>query len=173
MTCLLANDVKLDQFLRVIKAYQCPEHAALMSFSPALTVFERFQFEEKFLIHTHEGRIFSEEGELKWRRIDHMMRMVYLGKESDIELLNDHSKELTSNIKPRRSDIILWGERTNLENKWIEQQVPHCFNYPIDGNEYKYGRVAIEVESFVDNSGMALFRRFCRVKEIKGETHAS
>jgi hypothetical protein len=173
MACLFANTVDFEQFIRVIKSCQHMENGVLMSFSPAQNVFEKFHLKEKELLKTQEGRIFAESGEIKWRRIDRDMRMVYLGAQQDFDCLNDHSKHLKPVIEKRRSDIILWGERTHLENEWIEQQVPHRFNYPIDGNLFAKGRVAIEVENFFDNRGVALFSRFCRVKEIKGETDAS
>jgi len=173
MACLFANTVDLDQFLRVIKDCQHLENGVLMSFSPARAVFEKFHLKEKDLLQTQEGRIFAEPGEIKWRRMDRNMRMVYLGAHHNFDNLNDYSEYLKPVIEKRRSDIILWGERTHLKNEWIEQQVPHRFNYPIDGKLFAKGRVAIVVENFFDNSGVALFSRFCGVKEIKGESDAS
>jgi hypothetical protein len=173
MTCLFANDVNFDQFLSVINSCPFPENAVIMSFSPAQAVFEKYEYNEKDLLLTHEGRIFSEDGELKWRRIDNMIRMVYLGSHHPIEILNDHSEKL-SQTTSKRFDLILWGKRTDLKNEWIEQQVPHRFyKYPVDSNAFEQGRVAIEVERFMDNAGKAVFSRFCRVKEIKGEKNAS
>ena len=168
---LLANDTDLTQFLTIVSDYKCDDDPVIMAFSPAKAVFDSYVFNESFLKETEQGRIFSLSGELKWRRIDYFMRIVYLGKKSAITGLEDYSHEvqsLTSSI----SEFILWGERTDRTEEWIEQKVPHRFFYPIFEKKYSHGRVALEIENLSNSAGMLKFSRYCRIKEIPGGGYA-
>ncbi|MCP4351107.1 MAG: hypothetical protein GY795_37050 [Desulfobacterales bacterium] len=166
MPFLLANDLDLDEFLHVVKNYSCPDEPLLMAFSPARACFEVFSFDESFLAATEQGRIFSPDGELKWRRTGTRMRVVYLGNKTLPEKLEDCSSELDG-LEREESDIILWGVRTDTENEWIEQQVPHRFSYHVSGKNISRGRIAIVVEKWTDLSGLPRFSRYHTLKEIQ------
>jgi hypothetical protein len=123
----------------------------MMAFSPAESFFEKFKLDESFLKTTDQGRIFWVSGELKWRRVDGQMRVVYLGKDSPPEGLDDFSDD-TDELVRRLDELILWGVRSDTKPEWIEQQVPQRFNYPVSGNQYSRGRVAVVVENWLDSS---------------------
>ncbi len=165
MPFLFANDLDMDEFLHVVENYSWPDEPVLMAFSPAEVRFEVFSFDESFLAVTEQGRIFSPDGELKWRRTDSRMQVVYLGNKDSLERLENCSQEMDG-LEREESDIILWGVRTDTENEWIEQQVPHRFNYPVSGNIFR-GRAAIVVEKWIDLSGLARFSRYHNLKEMQ------
>ena len=176
MPFLQVNDFDIDSFFDLICRYHT--HAAqhfetfpiLLAFSPAQAPFKSLNTDESFFKYTDQGRVFSPEGELKWRRIKDKMRVVFLGDVAPPEGLEDRSSEL-SDLKIV-SELILWGERTDTKNEWIEQQVPHRFQYPVFTTRYSQGRAAIIIETWNDVFGFPQFSRYHSLKEIPGETNA-
>lgn len=166
---LQSKDLNIKGFISLVQQYRFPEGSLIMAFSPARAVFEIFNMDESFLAATDQGRIFSPAGELKWRRIDAGMRAVYLGTQVPPGGLNDCSSEMKG-LNPKLAEYVLWGERTNIKDEWIEQQVPHRFVYPVSGKEYPYGRVALVVENWHDSTEFIRFSRYHNIKEIPGET---
>ncbi len=176
MPYLQTKDLPVDDFIDLIKRYSPPENAWLMAFSPSTAKFCFFEIDEPFLRETDQGRVFSGEGELKWRRLGQTFRVVYLGQGAPPDGLNDESHEIEG-LKPDQNHIglFLWGKRTKKDggwmNEWIEQQAPHRFNYPVPEkpvDEKERGRVKIEVENWNDASGMPLFSRYRGVIEASG-----
>lgn len=165
MPFLYSNDLSTEKFIEVIKEYSIPAHALLMAFSPAEARFDTYRYDKGFLAATEQGRIFWPEGELKWRRLADLMRVVYLGNMLPPPGLIDFSSELEG-LASGMSDVILWGARTDIRNEWIEQQVPRRFAYPISSNHYPRGRAAIATESWVDSAGRPRFARYHGLKEI-------
>lgn len=167
MSYLFANDLSTEDFLSLTQKHIWPQDALLMAFSPARFAFEPFVCDESFLSGTDQGRIFSPQGELRWRRCGDKMRVVWLGDAEAPEGLSNHSDKL-ENLQQEKKEIILWGIRTDLEFEWIEQQVPHRFAYPIKNGEFSRGRVALVTETWTDESGIPVFARYCRLTEIQG-----
>lgn len=167
MTCLYSGDLLPNDFLQVIEQYSWPDRALMMGFTPVEARFERFVFDGAFLSQTEEGRIFCPTGELRWRHVQQMIRAVYLGKPPGPENLSDFSRELDG-LSPSRSQFLLWGERTDTQNEWLEQQVPHRFSYPIDTAAFPRGRVALVVEDWRDRAGIPRFSRYHSIIEVKG-----
>ncbi len=173
MPYLQANNLALEQFIDLIRRYHgqsiqdSQSQPLLLAFSPAQAAFNALVFDEPFLKVTDQGRIFSPEGELNWRRIGGNMRTVYLGEVAPPEGLEDRSSELVG-LEKDNSEIVLWGERTETKNEWIEQQVPHRFQYPISTTQHARGRAAIVVEHWNDEFGFARFSRYHSLKEIRG-----
>lgn len=167
MQYLHAKDLSLEDFLTFLRNCSFPDDALLMAFSPDKAYFNLFQFDETFFMKIDQGRIFSPEGELKWRRLGDLMRVVYLGGVVLPFGLEDYSAEMEGLI-PEQKEFILWGERTEKEDEWIEQQVPHRFHYPVSGKNYSRGRVALVMEFWMDSAGMAKFGRYHSLKEIPG-----
>jgi len=81
--------------------------------------------------------------------MENRIRTVYLGNAAPPEGLKDHFSE---NGKPasKVGELILWGERTDTKNEWIEQQVPHRFAYPIPTALFSRGRAVIVIEHWID-----------------------
>ncbi len=173
MPYLQTKDLPVDDFIDLIKRFSPPADAWLMAFSPASAVFEFFSMDEPFLRETDQGRIFSGDGELKWRRIGDHYRVVYLGEGAPPDGLDDQSPEL-DNLQPGENhmEYFLWGNRTYRKgkwlNEWIEQQAPHRFQYPVTNKEEERGRVKIVVENWLDNSNMPVFSRYRGVIEASG-----
>lgn len=98
---------------------------------------DRWQFgfiQDVVLEPSERGMIFSESGELKWRRLKHdLWRVVFLGTAlwSGIEDMNDASY-LLYELEVHKERQVLWGQfQSNIE-RWIELRIPHRFQYPAD-----------------------------------------
>ena len=170
MPCLCASDLEAENFLNLVNSHSFPVDAILVAFSPAEAKFENYSFEEhkKFLSQTEQGRIFSPHGELKWRRLDGRIRVVYLGNESPLAGLENCSKELTG-LAFETGELFLWGIRTDLKDEWLEQQTPRRFIYPNIEKNFPRGRVILVVEKWMDSNGIIKFSRYKSIKEIEGE----
>ena len=178
MPFLQADTLDPSDFIAIVQRYHSLAEETfkgkplLLAFSPAHALFHVFTPDELFLKTTDQGRIFSPEGELKWRRKEDRMQVVYLGDEAPPEGLKDYSSKILK-LKTHYPEIILWGVRTDTKNEWIEQQVPHRFDYPITTAEYSRGRVVIVIENWMDAFGFAQFSRYHSLKEIPGENNAT
>lgn len=172
MAILLSNDMPVADFVAAVSRGNWPEETLLLAFTHASHRFERFAPDDEFMAATIEGRLFSPAGELRWRRINGSFRAVYLGEGPSPLQLEDTSSHLEG-LRPEQGEFILWGVRSDLENEWLEQQVPQRFSYPLDGEEYPCGRAAVVVENWVDGAGFSRFSRYHRIKEISGESHAT
>uniref|UniRef100_A0A7C4RSL1 TIGR03984 family CRISPR-associated protein n=1 Tax=Desulfatirhabdium butyrativorans TaxID=340467 RepID=A0A7C4RSL1_9BACT len=171
MSFLFAADMKPEALLLEIASHRFSEQAVLMAYTPAEAIFTKYSgnMNDRFWIQVEEGRIFSPDGELRWRKIDGEMRTVYLG-ESPVEntCLQDKSHFLEG-LCPRYTKFFLWGKRTDLEPEWIEQQIPRRIQYPIDTRQFHRGRVMLVVEQWVDAFGLPRFVRYHHVMETEGE----
>ncbi len=172
MAILLSKDMQINDFVAAVSKAHWPEGTLLLAFTHASHRFERFAHDDKFLAATLEGRLFSPAGELRWRRINDSFRVVYLGAEPSPLPLENDSPQLEG-LESAYGEFILWGERSDLENEWLEQQVPQRFSYPLDGKEYPCGRAAIVVENWIDTAGFSRFSRYHSLKERTGESHAA
>lgn len=169
MAYLKSADLTVDEFTQLIAGYPTSEATLMMAFSPAKERFEKFSPDTAFLATTEQGRIFSQSGELRWRLIKPaMFRVVYIGQEVFDSPLQDYSPELEE-LETSYAEFYLWGVRTDLEFEWLEQQVPHRFNYPIDTKKINRGRVALVVEVWSESHGIPQFSRYHSIKEVKGE----
>ncbi len=167
MSCLRSGDLSSKDFLQLIETYEWPEPPLLMAFSAAEARFGRYAFDNAFLSQTEQGRIFSAGGEIKWRQVEGLVRVVYLGKGPGPGHLTDYSQELAG-LSPLSRQFLLWGVRTDTQSEWIEQHVPHRFSYPIDTARSPRGRVALIVEDWADRSGVPQFSRYQGIIEVEG-----
>jgi len=167
MAFLLCGDLAQDGFLACVKGRQWPESAVLMAFQPDGFELKPMKEVEIFPETTRQGRIFWPDGELQWRCLEEGTRMVYLGNTPDPYGLDDYSTELDG-LERNTAEFMLWGIRTDMEDEWIEQQVPQRFVYPVGGRSFSRGRVMLKVERWVDNAGVPRFSRYHSLKEIKG-----
>ncbi len=76
--------------------------------------FERFEADTAF--NTYErGRIFHQDGELRWEKIEQRFWAVYVGSD-DITLPEAFSKDDSLSLdEPRSQTYYLWGKRLNQE----------------------------------------------------------
>lgn len=172
MANLYAQDLSLDDFLKIIREASWPDGSLMIAFSPAEARLNFFHFDEAFIKASEQGRIFFSGGEFKWRRVDGQFRSVYLGGWSPPFELTNYSDSLTE-LHTHLDELILWGIRTDLQDEWIELQVPQRFGFPLKSKDFSQGRVALLVENWLDSSGMPQFSRYHSLKEVKGESHAT
>lgn len=173
MAFLCAGDLLMDDFLAAVHDASWPKDSLMMVLSPTLEpFFDPFHFDQDYLRASEQGRIFWGEGEFKWRGIGVAMRTVYLGKDVPPVALPDYSHKLDG-LTDELEEFVLWGVRSDLENEWIEQQVPHRFAYPVNGKKFSRGRVSLVVQHWVDASGIPKFSRYQSLREIEGVSHAS
>ncbi len=159
MPFLHAKDLTKEAFLGLIDQDFFPKGSFLMAFSPAEFRLEPFQFNELFFASSDQGRIFSAEFELKWRKIESLFRVVYLGDIAPPEGLEDHSKTIDG-LERCLEELMLWLINAGKENVGIMQQA-------LDHS--KHGRLNLLVENWVDASGLARFSRYHSFKETTGE----
>lgn len=169
MAYLFAGDLPDDEATSFANAMVFTESSILMAFYPDRFILKTITPEDIVLEKSEQGRIFSPESELQWRRIGDKLRLVYLGEVPPPEGLEDCSKELDG-LQQEKDEFFLWGRRTDLENEWIEQQVPVRFTYPITGNSFSRGRIKLVVEKWIDPSGYPIFSRYQTLEEIEGES---
>jgi len=168
MTVLCTADLDLPSFIGIIKDNPLLPSPFSMIFSPAEAKLDLFHFDETLFSESMQGRLFSPEGELRWRRIDGYMRTVYLGVGPAFELFEDCSDELTG-LKRQIEEHFLWGKYYDPTEEWIEQQVPHRFKYPLEGGRHPNGRVKLLTEAWSDVTDQTMFQRYYDLKETPGE----
>ena len=174
MAILRAADLEPESFLRFIRDYgslcekKFSEMPLMMAFSPARAIFDKFDSQGEIWQSTDQGRIFSLEGELKWRRIDGRFRVVFLGEIAPPDGLKDFDSKMEG-LTPETVKLILWGVRKDKTDEWIEQTVSHRFKYRISTDRHFRGRVAAVVENWNDKNGFARFSRYRSIEEIPGE----
>jgi len=168
MAVLCTADLAVTDFMAMMADHPFPTTAFLIAFSPAEARLSLFQFDETFFSKTVQGRIFAPDGEFQWRRIDGLMRAVYLGEGPALANFKDNSSELIK-LKPQYPECFLWGRYYDPTGEWIEQQVPHRFKYPVAGNRFTNGRVVLITEAWADFAGMVRFQRYHSLKETPGE----
>jgi len=167
MAFLHAADLTADAWLELVRGIPLAGDEVLMAFSPAEARLEVFTLDESFLERTDQGRIFSPQGELKWRRVNGMVRAVYLG-ESPPAGLEDRSP-LLEGLSPTLEERFLWGVRHDLDKEWIELEACHRFRYPVTTEEHSRGRLALVTELWEDSAGVPRFGRYRALKEVPGE----
>ncbi|MFH1982993.1 MAG: hypothetical protein ABIL58_14220 [Pseudomonadota bacterium] len=167
MAYLCTGDLSADQFLSTIEAYPWPDDAVVVAFTPTEARIDKFNYNEAFLSATEQGRIFALAGEFQWRRIGTHFRAVYLGDTASPANLEDFSKALVG-LSTTKRHLLLWGERTDTDAEWLEQQVPHRFSYPIKGTQFPRGRAALVIEDWSADAGTPQFSRYQGIVEVKG-----
>lgn len=173
MTVLLANDLDSKAFRELMNLMEWPGETLVMAFAPHRFWFEPLQEKTGFLENTEQGRIFSTRGEFRWRLIDcDLFRILYLGEDIGNTQLQNCSHELRD-LTPKERRLFLWGERTDLEREWIDQQIPHRFVYPLFSENFPRGRVCLVLEEWLDNIRQPVFSRYTRLEEEKEINHAS
>lgn len=170
MNRLLSYQASPEEFSSILQHSEWPEDSLLMAFSINRFWFEPYKDQSGYLVQTEQGRIFSPRGELKWRYVNQGYRMVYLG-EGGPEPMEDLSYELEGLTASTRT-FFLWGVRTDFENEWIEQQVPHRFEYPVYTAEYSRGRVKLQVQEWKNRAGVPCFARYHSLQEVEGVENA-
>ncbi len=125
----------------------------------------------QILTRTLSGRLFSAEGELRWRFLpmlgDRSVRAVFLGNAE----LGDRWEKLKprselEQLSPIKVEYQLWGQQTpETPGEWIELRIPHRFRYPVESTVPRSGRILakLEVELWKDRGGRVQFVRLCRV----------
>jgi len=156
---LYADDLSRENFIRLVQRFSFSESWLLMAFTPGKAVFESYVNDENLWSETDHGRIFSAEGELKWRWTGDTMRTVFLGTIEPPAGLVNFSPELDG-LKSNTCQYFLWGTKTQEKGPWIEMQVPHHFEFPISDPKFSKGRIVLVIEHWNDNSDMTKFSRY-------------
>ena len=157
-TTLAAGDLPLNAFLHLCETAVWPEVPLLLAFTAAEARFAPYRYDAGFLSQTDQGRIFGPSGELRWRQLATGLRVVYLGLSGVPEGLVSYCEHL-QHLRRAKRRLLLWGVRTDLENEWLEQQIPHRLVYPLDTAVQRRGRVALVVEDWCDTAGIPRFSR--------------
>lgn len=168
MSVLLAGDLDSQALMQFLGGQAWPKETLCMVFAEDAFRFEPFQGPADFLLRTEQGRVFCTWGECRWRRLGARMRTVYLGAACNVEKMEDMSEKLQGLTRVEYC-LFFWGVRTDLDQEWIEQQVPHRFTFPIATGQYPWGRVRLVLEEWRDGGGMPHFSRFHHLEETKGE----
>ena len=115
------------------------------------------------LARSTAGRLFSPDGELRWRVIPALgatcFRTVFLGEgDWSGDALRDCSEHLEG-LQSKQIRLYLWGQQTAAaEDEWIQLRIPHRFRYPVtSGSRY----LLAVVEQWYDEVGEPHFMRIC------------
>ena len=124
------------------------------------------------LARSTAGRLFSPDGELRWRAIPALgassWRTVFLGNTDWVGAALDDCSDRLTGLHPRRDSFFLWGQQTSeTPGEWIELRIPHRFRYPVTGNSRNVKAV---VEQWYDDTGEPHFVRLCDLVPTEGET---
>ena len=126
------------------------------------------------------GRIFQENFELRWERLDHRYQVVYLGEERKILGL-EPNKEVLKNVtrKSEARRYYLFGTKLDARKLqdlglkegsgyFAEVRVPRLLHYPIETDAM---RVQLHVCEYVDDKTgqVQLFRFQKPAKEVEGK----
>jgi hypothetical protein len=168
MAELLVGHIHSEALSDLLADLGAPDTDLFLAFAPDRFWFEPWHGQAEGLERTDQGRVFGPQGELKWRQAKQGFQVVYLGDNGPQNWLQDASEELSS-LHPAWREVFLWGVRTDLEQEWMEQQVPHRFDYPASSQKHKRGRVTIKLEEWRDKAGMPCFVRYHSLQEAKGE----
>ncbi len=171
---LYANDLLRQDFIETIKNQTWQTTPIIIAFTLERAYFQDFEFNDILFVQTTEGRIFSAEGEIKWRMVGEKLRVVYLGTGVPPQNLKDYTPELDNLRKEEDlTHFVLWGRRYvkdgSKANEWIEQQVPHRFTYPCAKNDSANNRICVRVENWVNNVKETKFSRYHSITEISEE----
>ena len=165
---LKAGDIELEELNKIIEGLPVGDRWICVETYENI-IFDWFNSQIESIVKSYSGRIFSEDGELKWRKLGNIYRAVFMGSMDLIsDKLTDFSMELKDLRKTERG-YILWGERQIKKEEWIEQIVPHRFKYPLSGKKVERGRVKVIVEEWFDSTNKIIFSRFKRLEEIRGD----
>lgn len=174
MSVLCSMDLSGEKAVEAIVRHRFPEDAIVLAFTPVEAVMGNFRPDASLVDRSEEGRVFSPEGELRWRRLGPVVRMVYLGDSMPNDPGWIDGSRHIAGLRPKYGDFLLWGVRSDLEPEWLEHQLPKRLVYPIRTAMYLRGRVKLVVENWVDASGIPRFVRYHHLEEVKGETdHAA
>lgn len=172
MTIFKAKDLSKDIWQSLLEHLEVPQQTRMIIETPEQVVFTWFKASLIPFADCTRGRIFHTKGELKWRQIDGCYRSVFLGREDWVgDILDDAADELEG-LLPENGEMVLWGMRTDLTNEWIEQSVPHRFNYPFEGGSIPYGRLKLITENWHDSLGHLVLTRFLDLQEMEEENAA-
>lgn len=169
---LYANDLTRQAFAETIKKQIWQTMPIVIAFTLEHAYFQDFTCNDTLFVQTTEGRIFSAEGEMKWRRLGEKLRVVYLGTGVPPQNLIDYTPELDNLVKEEDlTHFVLWGRRYVKDgtNEWIEHQVPHRFTYPCVKNDSGNNRICVRVENWVNNVKETKFSRYHSITEISEE----
>ncbi len=171
---LYANDLSRQDFTETIRNQIWQTTPIVIAFTLEHAYFQEFEFNNQLFVQTTEGRIFSPEGETKWRMVGEKLRVVYLGVGVPPQNLIDNTLELGNLVKEENlTHFVLWGKRFLKEgvltNEWIEHQVPRRFTYPCAKNDSANNRICVRVENWVNNVKETKFSRYHSIMEISEE----
>jgi hypothetical protein len=123
------------------------------------------------------GRIFHEEFELRWEKIDSGVQVVYIGKKRVLPLLTESADILKDCVRPT-SSYYLFGKR--LDEKVVESigkpaqrgdyaevRIPRLLRYPVKDERQNYVKLNVyEYRHQVTNERILFrFRNLAEVKE--------
>lgn len=112
------------------------------------------------------GRVFSEEAELRWRRHGDTFDVTFLSERPLPEglplepLLNENKQPVEWEVE--ETDLILWGERKEEDEGWMEAKIPGVISYPLDSKQGKAKITAV----YYKRAELVQFTRFKRVEEV-------
>jgi hypothetical protein len=119
------------------------------------------------------GRIFHEDAELRWERLENSLRVVYIGSAANESILRDHHLKSSDGLERCSREFTsyyLYGERLGSGDlKYIGPdaqpgdfatlRIPRILRYPVGTSTAN--RVRIKVCSYLEKStGQTLFFRF-------------
>lgn len=166
---------------------QLPSHIVDTAKRSNLLLFTWYLPTIEFASYT-TGRVFDQNGELRWEREADQFHVVYLGSEQNAAVLQEYgcreqtplSERIRNGELKRRSEsktYILFGQLLNADVSapegnipYAEARIPRILYYPflVEEGKQKPERIAISVAEYADSkSGPTLAYRFQSLQEVE------
>ncbi len=186
--CGFRTETATGKFTYLLAESQ-PEHVVEQKHRQSLLAFDTFKLDSPFEGYKKytSGRIFSEDGELRWERQNEQVRIIYLGNPTfasvkrALEIYNaqfKNKKTALEQLEPRKPTSFYYLFGTKLEKRTIEQingdqlnnvvkvgdfaelRIHRVLDYPAPGHIPDKGYVQLQVQEYVerDSGRVQLFR---------------
>ena len=119
--------------------FQDEQNVWVMLENPTEEVFKELSACRKLLLESPvwaQGRVFSERHELKWRKRFEQWHAVFFS--DDPKLALPAGFEVAEGVLVEKVDVsepegqvVLWGERREGRNSWLEDRIPRSLHYPV------------------------------------------
>lgn len=105
------------------------------------------------------GRVFDEQGELRWRKLEpDRYRVVYLGEDAGPAGMEDCTAELAG-LERREFEVVLWGSYVARRGAFLDQSIQADLRYPLEAPKARQ-RAKLKGWHYVGADGAVAFSRY-------------
>lgn len=110
------------------------------------------------------GRVFGETCDVQYRQVDGGYAVLVLGDSGRLPIPGAETLDL-GDLDREETQYVLWGERRDGDEEWIEPGFRQRWRYPVEGGP---ARVAVRVVEYRDReTGELQFRRYASLVPLE------